>query len=237
LPTSAPSQSLFFVSIGNPHLKSKLKIIGRWSSFSRYDWYMGRLIAIGDIHGRLSKLEMLMEAVSPAKEDSLVFLGDYIDRGPESFRVVEFIPKMKGEYPGIVTLRGNHEDLVLSFLQGKKDEYLRQIWLEKGGGKHTLWSYSRSGHSLSVHEELFKKLPLSWETDDYFFCHAGVRPGEPLGKQSPVDLLEIREGFIDSTAKFGKIIVHGHTRSVRPVSLRTGSTSTPGQGRIAHWLL
>jgi serine/threonine protein phosphatase 1 len=79
-----------------------------------------------------------MESVTPEKEDSLVFLGDFIDRGAESFRVVEFIPKMKGEYPGIVTLRGNHEDLVLSFLQGKKDEYLRQIWLEKGGGKHTL---------------------------------------------------------------------------------------------------
>jgi serine/threonine protein phosphatase 1 len=125
--------------------------------------------------------------------------------------VIEFILKMKGEYPGIVALRGNHEDFVLSLLQGKKDEYLRQIWLEIDGGKHTLSSYSRSGHSLSVHEEFFKKLPLSWETDDYFFCHAGVRPGVPLGKQSPVDLLEIREGFIDSAVKFEKIIVHGHT--------------------------
>ena len=82
---------------------------------------------------------------------------------------------MKGEYPGIVTLWGNHEDFVLSLLQGKKDEYPRQIWLGKDGGGHILSSYSRSGHSLIVHEEFFKKLPLSWERDDYFFCHAGVR--------------------------------------------------------------
>lgn len=90
---------------------------------------MGRLIAVGDIHGRFSKLEALMEEIAPEKGDTLVFLGDYIDRGSKSYHVVDFIIKLRKEFSNIITLRGNHEDFVLSLFQGNQDQKMRHLWL------------------------------------------------------------------------------------------------------------
>jgi serine/threonine protein phosphatase 1 len=178
---------------------------------------MGRLIAIGDIHGRFSKLEGSIEGVIPEKSDSLVFLGDYIDRGPKSYHVVDYVVKMREEYPHIITLRGNHEDFVLSLFQGNQDKCMRHLWLKLNGGEQTLASYRGAGHYLKVHQDFYMNLPVSWETEQYFFCHAGVRPGVPLAKQKATDLLEIRDPFLSSNARFEKIIIHGHT----PVSSPT----------------
>jgi len=172
---------------------------------------MNRLIAIGDIHGRFFKLESLMEEITPEKDDTIVFLGDYIDRGPKSYHVVDFIVKLKQEFPNTVILRGNHEDFVLSIFQGNQDKYMRHLWLKLNGGDQTLASYKGAGHYLNVHQDFYMNLPVFWETDQYFFCHAGVRPGVPLRKQRAVDLLEIREPFLNSEIKFEKTIVHGHT--------------------------
>lgn len=170
---------------------------------------MGRLIAIGDIHGRMRMLDGLIKQIEPQESDRLVFLGDYIDRGPESFEVVEYLIALKQKYQNTIFLRGNHEDFVMSFFIGNQID--RNIWLTQNGGEQTMASYRRNGEFLKVHRDFYESLSISWETDEYFFCHAGARPGVPLDKQKPSDLLGIREPFLSSGVSFGKIIVHGHT--------------------------
>src|SRR3990172_11534761 len=150
---------------------------------------MERLIAIGDIHGRLSKLEGLLEQIAPSGDDRLVFLGDYIDRGADSFEVVELLLRLKKELPLMVTLRGNHEDFVVSLFIGNDSLRQRDIWLKMNGGDMTMTSYLNNGFYLKVHREFYMNLPLSWETDEYFFCHAGVRPRIPLEQQKAIDLI------------------------------------------------
>lgn len=180
---------------------------------------IGRLIAIGDIHGRYSKLVGLIEKISPRKEDTVIFLGDYIDRRPDSYHVVEFLIKLKEEYPNIITLRGNHEDFVISLFMGNQSTYERNIWLTMNGGNLTMASYRKAGYYLKEHQDFYMSLPVFWETEEYFFCHAGVRPGIPLDKQSPRDILQIREPFLSSLVNHGKIIVHGHEPVINPTIL------------------
>jgi len=172
---------------------------------------MGRLIAIGDIHGRLSKLTGLIEQIAPTRDDRLVFLGDYIDRGAESFECVELLIRMQKELPHTIMLRGNHEDFIVSLFMGNLSPYQRDVWLKMNGGEMTMASYRNSGCYLKEHQAFYEKLPLKWETDEYFFCHAGVRPGIPLEGQKPSDLLGIREPFLSSNENFGKVVVHGHS--------------------------
>lgn len=172
---------------------------------------MNRLIAIGDIHGRLSKLTGLINKINPTMDDRIIFIGDYIDRGPESFQVVEYIIEFVNKFPNTITLRGNHEDFIISLFKGNMSQYLRNIWLEDNGGKLTLKSYKKAGHFLKVHQDFFMSLPLFYVTENYFFCHAGVRPGVSLDKQKMSDLLEIREPFLSFKENFEKIIVHGHS--------------------------
>lgn len=171
---------------------------------------MQRTIAIGDIHGQLEKLEGLIAQIKPSDEDRLVFLGDYIDRGAESFGVVERILQLKKTFPRTIALRGNHEGFVISLFKGNQNQYQRDIWLKMNGGDLTLASYRSKGFYLKQHQDFYMNLPLYWETSDYFFCHAGVRPGIPLTQQKGSDLTEIREPFLSSRENFGKIIVHGH---------------------------
>lgn len=159
---------------------------------------IGRLIAIGDIHGRLSKLTGLIEKIGLTAEDRLVFLGDYIDRGPDSYEVVELILKLRQDYPNTITLRGNHEDFVVSLFMGNQSQYERHIWLKMNGGDLTMASYKKNGFYLKEHQDFYMNLPISYETDEYFFCHAGVRPDVPLDKQKAIDLIEIREPFLSS---------------------------------------
>jgi len=177
---------------------------------------MQRIVAIGDIHGRLKKLEGLLEQIAPRDEDRLVFLGDYIDRGAESFEVVDLLVRLKKTFPKTITLRGNHEDFVISLFKGNQNQYQRDVWLKMNGGNLTLASYRIKGFHLKVHQDFYMNLPLSWETNEYFFCHAGVRPGIPLAEQKGSDLIEIREPFLSSNEDFGKIIVHGHEPVDKP---------------------
>lgn len=164
----------------------------------------------------MEKLEGLLEQIAPSDEDRLVFLGDYIDRGAQSFEVVDLIVRLKRTFPKTITLRGNHENFVISLFKGNQSQYQRDIWLKMNGGDLTIASYRNKGFLLKIHQDFYMNLPLYWETNEYFFCHAGVRPGIPLAQQKGSDLIEIREPFLSSCENFGKIIVHGHDPVDKP---------------------
>lgn len=192
---------------------------------------MSRLIAIGDIHGRLSKLSGLLAKIDTQSDDRLVFLGDYVDRGPDSFEVVDLIIRFKEKFPKTVTLRGNHEDLLLSLFMGNINQEGRDMWIKINGGHQTLASYRRNGYYLKEHREFYESLSLFWETEAYFFCHAGVRPGVALAKQRTSDLFQIREPFLSSKKDFGKIIVHGHEIVETPTILPNRINIDTGAGK------
>lgn len=171
-----------------------------------------KFFAIGDIHGNLSHLELLMEKVKTAlnpQRDTLVFLGDYIDRGPDSKGVVDVILQLRKEFPHVVCLKGNHEALFLDWHLNGKDY---DLYLYNGGGA-TIRSYSQEGEFKLPQEHLdfFTSLRLYYETERYIFVHAGLRGGIPLQEQDPHDLIWIRDEFILSPHDFGKVVIFGHT--------------------------
>ncbi len=178
-----------------------------------------KIFVISDIHGCFYKLTRLMEELSPDLDgDTLIFLGDYIDRGTDSCRVIEYMLGLRDSHPNVVFLKGNHEKMLLDFLAGT-DQFL---FLENGGDL-TLASYYtrykvRNGEIFIPREHLnfFENLQLYYETDDYLFVHAGLRPSVPLKEQAEEDLLWIREEFIYTEHDFGKMIIFGHTPFLRP---------------------
>ena len=200
----------------------------------------GRLVyAVGDIHGHLDALEPLLGELRddlarsrPAERPLLVFLGDYVDRGPDSRGVIDAILALEadGDFE-VVALKGNHEDALLRFLC---DPGFGPNWLANWG-ETTLWSYGVKPAALGeeavetsrvqaelaaalppAHRDFLARLPMSVGVGDYLFVHAGVRPGVPLGAQNERDLLWIRYDFLESDADFGKVVVHGHTPLDRP---------------------
>ncbi|MEG6509846.1 metallophosphoesterase family protein [Methyloligella sp. 2.7D] len=194
-----------------------------------------RVYAIGDIHGRLDLLDVLLAKIaedieaSPQSRAELVFLGDYVDRGQDSKGVIERL--LSKTLPAPATcLRGNHEELMLDFLRAPQ---YGQPWPEPAGGLATLNSYGVAGDAIShnpeaVRDEFLRKIPsshlqffetlqLTAEIGDYFFVHAGVEPGVPLDRQDVRDLLWIREPFLNHEGGFGKVVVHGHTPRDRVV--------------------
>ncbi|MGA2333356.1 MAG: metallophosphoesterase family protein [Syntrophales bacterium] len=179
---------------------------------------MGKIFAIGDIHGCISQLDKLVAQLHiDAGEDSLVFVGDYIDRGHDSKGVIDAILNIRKDIRNVVCLSGNHEDMFLNYCLDRRDEDLYM----SNGGMYTLTSYgfSREGTEELIlpesHKEFFNSLRTYYETDDYIFVHAGLRPGIPLVHQDREDLLWIRFEFINSPYDFGKTVVYGHT----PISL------------------
>ncbi len=200
-----------------------------------------RLYAIGDLHGCLDLLEELLARIRAdlegwAGETLLVFLGDYVDRGPEPSAVVARLlagigPRDIAADCRVVCLKGNHEDLFLRAFEGPESV---AVWLANGG-EATCRSYGIDLDRLLAHGKLYAglpqalnelvprahrdflaRLPLSYAADGYFFCHAGVRPGVELARQSEEDLLWIREPFLHSRQDHGKIVVHGHTPAWQP---------------------
>jgi serine/threonine protein phosphatase 1 len=173
---------------------------------------VGKFFAIGDIHGNLSHLEQLMEEIKPAltpHKDTLVFLGDYIDRGPDPKGVVDYILQLCKDFPQVVCLKGNHEAMFLDWVVNEKNY---ELFLYNGGGA-TIKSYSQEGEFKLPQEHLdfFTSLLLYYETERYIFVHAGLREGIPLEEQDPHDLVWIRDEFILSPHDFGKVVVFGHT--------------------------
>ncbi len=179
---------------------------------------MSRLYAVGDIHGCLGHLQKLMEEVPLSQEDTVVFIGDYIDRGPDSRGVVDYVLEFRRRHARTVCLMGNHEDMLLDFLE-KRGEYEPGVFLYNGGGA-TLASYGISPYHTSPslppeHIQFFRTLKLTHEEGGFFFVHGGLVPEVPLEKQEKHDLLWIRDEFFRWQHKLGLTVVFGHTPMVR----------------------
>jgi serine/threonine protein phosphatase 1 len=174
-----------------------------------------RIFAVGDIHGCRTKLDRLMEVIDwrPDKREELVFLGDYIDRGPDSFGVVETVLELKARYRDRVTLlMGNHEHMFINFITGRDS-----LSLTSNGVAYTMRSYDRAADFPVAHLDFYQNLRLYYETDDHIFVHAGLRPGRSLGEQTVEDCLWIRDDFLESAYDFGKTVVFGHTPFKEPL--------------------
>jgi len=179
---------------------------------------MRNIFAIGDIHGCYDRLLVLMRKIDiDFEQDTLVFLGDYIDRGPDTFEVIEYLTDLKKEHQNIIFLKGNHEELLEKYISGPdKLTYL------VNGGHTTLKSYMKHSYEdkniiPEDHLEFFESLDLFYETEDYIFVHAGLREEIPLYMQKSEDLLWIRGNFIQSDYDFGKRIIFGHTPFPEPL--------------------
>jgi len=175
---------------------------------------MQRYFAIGDIHGCLDKLLSLLRRIDiDWAKDTVVFMGDYIDRGPASKEVVETVLGLRGRHDRVVCLMGNHEQMFLNWLEGREE----QLFLANGG-RSTLRSYGiatdavdREARVPPAHLEFFRSLLPFYETQTHLFVHAGVRPGLPLEIQDPYDLVWIRHEFFLADHGMQKTVVFGHT--------------------------
>lgn len=190
-----------------------------------------RVYAIGDVHGRADLLDALHGRIvddadaAPEARRIAVYLGDYIDRGPDSAGVIDRLldaPLPEFEH---VFLMGNHEEFLLRFLD---DPAIGEAWVMNGGDA-TLSSYgvAPSGGGIAAdmaeacdqlrdkmpkaHIDFLRDLDVSHREGDYLFVHAGIRPGVPLAKQRAEDLLWIREPFLDAADEREFVVVHGHT--------------------------
>lgn len=197
------------------------------------------IYAIGDIHGRLDLIDAIHQRIAAdamrrtARRRQVVYLGDYVSRGPDSRGVVDRVGEWLPEGFERITLKGNHEDLMLRFLEGEIGT--GRHWLDYGGleamaayGVDIADRDARDDASVIAlgdglarrlppsHLEFFRALRISHRAGDYLFVHAGVRPGVPLSRQSDRDCLWIRKAFLHSDADHGAVIVHGHCISEQP---------------------
>ena len=219
-----------------------------------------RCYAIGDIHGRLDRLEELLGLIEahhrdhPGPEAVIVSLGDIVDRGPQSRQVIERLMAGVAFASRLIVLKGNHEEMFLKSLTGARSSL--EGWLAAGGAACAA-SYGLSppllaqispeaaAHNLASaippsHIAFLESLPDSVKFGDYLLVHAGIRPGRPLEEQSPKDLRWIRQGFLDSRVIHDWMVIHGH--SVTPemeekpnrIGIDTGAWAT---GRLtALWI-
>jgi serine/threonine protein phosphatase 1 len=192
-----------------------------------------RIYAIGDVHGCIDHLRRVQAAILadlreyPHPDPLILFVGDYTDRGPDSRGTIDHLMSMQKSGPPNLCLFGNHD---LCFLEYLADPLARSAglhWLHpRMGGELTLASYGISGadlnhpeksHSAFVravppeHAEWLAALPLTMRIGDYLFVHAGIRPGIAIDQQELMDLIWIREGFLDDDRDHGFTVIHGHT--------------------------
>lgn len=194
-----------------------------------------RVYAIGDIHGMRGALDRLLAMITDdlsgfQGEASLIFLGDYVDRGPDSRAVIDRL--IGGNLPGDrhIFLKGNHEEVMLQVMDGRDDREMG--WLAFGGIE-TLDSYGidrvavrKAGRGVGSalraavpdsHRLFLHHLQMEARVGDYLFVHAGIRPGVPLDEQADRDRIWIRETFLHSEEDHGAVVVHGHSISAEPV--------------------
>lgn len=197
-----------------------------------------RIYAIGDVHGCDDLLAKMHASIAtdlasrPPQSYRMVHLGDFVDRGPDSAAVIERACRLGADDENAVFLRGNHESILLEFL-ATGDAAAETNFLGNGGVATLAsygivvggWGFARPRDGLaerlaarlpSGHRTFLKTLSYSVRFGDYFFCHAGVRPGVALDQQAPFDLTWIREEFLYSDADFGAVVVHGHTPTQEP---------------------
>jgi serine/threonine protein phosphatase 1 len=210
-----------------------------------------RVYAIGDVHGRSDLLAQCFACIDadiaahPSPRIVQVLLGDYIDRGPQSRQVLDLLIRRSHQHR-LVCLKGNHETYIADFL---RDPAILGQW-RHFGGLVTLVSYGvtpsinadeREQRELAAaldralprsHRRFLAGLKASFACGDYFFVHAGVRPGIALSGQHELDLLWIREDFLLHEESFGKIVIHGHTPVLEPdirpnrINIDTGAYAT-----------
>lgn len=218
-----------------------------------------RIYAVGDIHGRLDLLDAMLDRIEtdvakhPSTICTLVFLGDYVDRGPDSALVLQRLIDSQRAYR-TVCLKGNHEALLSAFLT---DGGVLQDWGALGGF-NTLMSYGLSPliqssasqrtalssqlrkHMPESHLLFLDHLPLHYVSGDYVFVHAGIRPKRRLVDQLESDLLWIRDDFNLYEGRHEKFVVHGHTPVLAPdirsnrINIDTGAYAT---GRLTCLVL
>jgi serine/threonine protein phosphatase 1 len=190
-----------------------------------------RAYAVGDIHGRLDLLDDLLArieadiAARPRRRNFVIFLGDLIDRGPESAGVVERLRTYRPSYAKPIFLAGNHEEVLLRMLAGDKE--ILSSWL-KFGGAECARSYGLEPDALRradeegalqllqakvprSHREFLESFADTFSFGDYLFVHAGIRPGIAIDEQNRYDLRWIREPFLSDAKEHGFVVVHGHT--------------------------
>lgn len=216
------------------------------------------MYAIGDIHGRADLLAGLLAQIeadigrhaADGARPTLVFLGDYIDRGLESRRCIDTLVGLSRGPHDVFFLKGKHDDALLRFLD---DPARGGKWLRRGGAE-TLFSYgvrlptrgggaelARTADALRAampaeHVAFFRNLRLHVRLGDYLFVHAGLKPGVALEKQCERDLLSIRGPFLRSRARWPFVVVHGHSpaersyRDARRIGVDTGAWAT---GRLS----
>lgn len=181
----------------------------------------GRIFAIGDIHGCVSETEVLLNWLERneglSQKDRVIFIGDYIDRGPNSKAVIDLLLQFQKKYSHTIFLKGNHEDMLLDYIGiggTNKDVYL------ENGGAPTLGSYGLPEEASvedilsripETHLNFLKNLDSFIGCGDYFFVHAGLNVQRTISKQNTDDIYWIREKFLGETHSFGRVIVFGHT--------------------------
>ena len=247
-------------------------LFGGWRTQKRRESRVpegNRIYAVGDIHGRLDLLRALHERIAadaaeaPDRSKTIIYLGDYIDRGLDSRGVIDCLISAPLQDVTPVYLLGNHEDTMLRFLD---DLGVGGGWMQFGGDA-TLYSYGVSLRGplidlrtmteaqLDLREKMpethltfLRGLKTQYRIGDYFFVHAGVRPGVSLDSQALEDLIWIRDDFLKSTADHGAVIVHGHSISLEAedlpnrINIDTGAYATNVLTCLVldgaeHWLL
>ena len=196
-----------------------------------------RVYAVGDIHGRADLLHRIQDmigddAASAARRRKVVvYLGDYVDRGPESFQVVDHLITHPLDGFETVHLKGNHEEFLIRFVE---DGAMGAAWMMNGGGA-TLVSYGVSAFNFFLgepglkraqkrlagtippsHLDFYHGLRLTHVEGDYLFVHAGLRPGVAIDDQKEGDMIWIRDDFLKADTRFDKMVVHGHSIEPEP---------------------
>lgn len=177
------------------------------------------LIAIGDIHGCAKSLDALLERLAPTRDDHLIFIGDYIDRGPDSKAVIDRLLRLR-EGQACTFLRGNHEAFMLTYLSG--GDY--DLW-HVNGGISTLNSYVLPDRRVEIpeeHADFVRETKLYYDTEDFFFVHAGLKPRQTIRENvdrygEDVFLWE-RSHLRARTLAWEKPVVCGHTPQPAPVN-------------------
>ncbi len=182
--------------------------------------------AVGDVHGRRDLLEQMVGIIradwegradiSDARRCVVVYVGDYVDRGPDSKGVIDLLLSNPLGDAESIFLRGNHEDLMLKVLADPESREAAELWDLNGGGatvdSYGAESFASLGKSVpEAHLDFLKGLELHHTEGSYLFVHAGIRPGVPLERQEPRDLTWIREPFLEHEGSHGLFVVHGHT--------------------------
>lgn len=227
-----------------------------------------RVYAIGDVHGRFDLLEDLLrriDADSSARgqaETHIVMLGDLIDRGPQSREIIDLLLRVPTEPARFHYIMGNHEEMLLKLIDDPDTALLPHFL--RYGGRETFESYGAPQHVLDApdhftpdtlpsyippaHGDFLRAMHDGIQFGDYFFTHAGVRPGVALHEQVRQDLRWIRADFLDSEADHGVMVVHGHTVretvEFRPNRIgidtgayKTGILTALGLERTERWLV